>query len=104
MIYILILIVLTNYPDLQLMLCVILSLLALGYQIYALPFGSRLRNFVVIFNETLTGMCFAVSLVFNTDISEDESATYGMVIVVLAGAVVFFNIGIVLIQTLVTLI
>ena len=58
---------------------------------------------MVIFNETLTGICFALSLVFSTEISEDESLFYGKLVVFAAGAVVFFNIAIVLIETCRTL-
>ena len=55
---------------------------------------------MVIFNETLTGACFALSLVFDNDMTEDESAMHGKIIIALVSSVVLANVLIVLVDTL----
>jgi hypothetical protein len=69
LIYVLILVLLKNYPALQVTLCVLKTLSLLLYILFTLPFNTKMLNFQHLMNESLTGIAFSVSYVFTLQLS-----------------------------------
>lgn len=87
--YAAILSILQNIPSMQVGLCIIQSLMSLGYLISVRPFESWDLNFVSIFYETSILVAFLTSILFMQDYNEKE----GLIISYILTAVIVVDIG-----------
>ena len=56
---------------------------------------------MAIFNETLTGICFGMTFIFDFEIDEDSRTKYGYALVGMAASVLAVNMGLVIIITVI---
>jgi hypothetical protein len=68
LIYALVLVLLKDYPLIQVIVCVLKTFGLLIFIVYNLPFTDKMLNFQHIMNESLTGIAFAMAFVFTKDL------------------------------------
>eukprot|EP00347_Sterkiella_histriomuscorum_P023780 403333415 len=97
--YIVILVLLADYPLLQIVLCAFKTLLMVIYFIVIQPFESKLTNFMQIFNESLTGIAFSMCYVFTNDMTDNERIFYAWVIICIVATVLLANLMVAIVET-----
>ncbi|CDW83584.1 UNKNOWN [Stylonychia lemnae] len=100
LLYIWILVLLTRFPALQIMLCILKTIGMLSYLIYVQPFKNKISNAMNIFNETLTGIAFSVCFIFERGMTESKRNYYGWVIIGLASTILVANLVVGIIETI----
>ncbi|CDW75881.1 UNKNOWN [Stylonychia lemnae] len=100
LLYIWILVLLTGYPALQIMLCILKTIGMLSYLIYVQPFKNKINNAMNIFNETLTGIAFSVCFIFERGMNESKRKYYGWVIIGLASTILVANLVVGIFETM----
>lgn len=100
LVYVMILVLLKNYPQLQVTLCVFKTMAILFFIIRNMPFHSKMLNYQHIMNETLTGVAFSVSYVFTQNLNEEQQDFNTFIILSTVALILGFNIFLVIIDTI----
>lgn len=99
LVYVVILVLLKDYPVVQVALCVLSTLSLLLFIIQQMPFHERMLNYQHIMNESLTGVAFSVAYVFTKDLDQASQEFHSYIILAIVGLILGFNILLVLIDT-----
>lgn len=105
LVYAFILVFLTNFPFLQLCLCIITTIGVILYTAILQPYKTPLSNFLPIFEETLNALAFSICFKFllNKDASGEEwFLKNGQYMIAIACSTLGLRLGIVLINSLIS--
>ncbi|CDW84474.1 UNKNOWN [Stylonychia lemnae] len=102
--YIQILVFLTNFPQLQIVLCIFKTILQLAYFILVQPYESKLTNIMSILNESITGIAFSICFMFKKDLQTDYREFYGWLVIGCAIFILAANLIVAIIETIKSLV